>query len=217
MQSIENEDIRGFRKAKQLNPTVLDSALILSHAERITLDSSQLQLIEAHLMQVFPGQILRLGSDALSLKEVSKGGVCYGTCDSSGHCNSAIIFASCAMSSDLPNQLEGAVQKPGIIEKIVHYSISDGVMPIDGIYLYIQELEPIDMQGSISSNPPKFDPYRGHGFAASYLCHNKRTPLVISLSQVVSHFALTTFKGIEKYENFVHVLPLDMVCTSNTE
>ena len=218
MEAIEDEDIRGFRKAKQLDPTLLDPAQdsIPSHANQITLESSQLQLIKAHLTQIYPGRNFRLGSDALSLKEVSKDGVCYGICESSTHRNSAIIFVSeSATRSSSPNNnldYEGVVQKPGIIEKIIHYSTLDGLVPIDGIYLYIQELMPIN----IASNPPQLDPYRKYGFAAGYLCDsNERITRVIGLSQVVSHFALTTFEGINRYENFIHVLPLDRVCASN--
>lgn len=214
MQAIEDEDIRGIRKAKKLDPTLLDLDLIQSRADRITLDPSQFQLIKAHLMEIHPDRILHLGSDALSLKEVSKDGVCYGICESSTHRNSAIIFASSTTDNHFPNY-EGTVQKPGIVEKIIHYSIPDGV-PTDGIYLYIQELFPTDVQGYIpdDSDTLELDPYRQHGFAAGYLCDaNHRIPRVISLSQVISHFALTTFEGINKYENFIHILPLNKVCT----
>lgn len=226
MQAIEDEDIHGFRKAKQLDPTLLDLDLIQSRADRIALDQSQLQLMKAHLMQIHPGQILHLGSDALSLKEVSKDGVCYGTCKSSTYRNSSIIFTSAvrpglrSTNDNLPNYEDTSIQKAGIVEKIIHYSTgtSDRHMhvPIDGIYLYIQELLPIDVRGHIASNTFDLDPYRQHGFAAGYLCDSKqRTPRVISLSQVISHFALTTFEGIDKYEDFIHVLPLDRVCPFN--
>lgn len=223
MQGIEGEDIRGFRKAKQLDPTLLDSDSILSRADQITLNPSQLQLIKAYLMQLYPGQILHLGSDALSLKEVSKDGVCYGTCDSPTHRNSAIIFASTA-GSGINNNLsksnyEGTVEKPGIVEKIIHYSTTDGCVTIDGIYLYIQELMPVPIpvevhvQENIAAKTSKLDPYQAYGFAAGYLCDsNQRTPRVISLSQIISHVALTTFEGINDYEDFIHVLPLDRVC-----
>jgi hypothetical protein len=220
MQAIENEDICGFCKAKQLDATILDVDLILSRADRITLDPSQLQLIKAHLMELYPDQILRLGTDASSLKEVSKDGICYGTCGSSTHRNSAIIFSSAAKPSNasnnnLPND-ECTIQKPGIVEKIIHYSTSSSHVQIDGFYLYIQELLPIDVQGHVAGDTLELDPYREHGFAAGYLCHsNQRIPRVISLSQVISHFALTTFESIHNYRDFIHVLPLDRVHTLN--
>jgi hypothetical protein len=221
IQAIEDEDICGFHKAKQLDPTLLAPDSILSRAEQITLDLPQLQLIEAHLMQTHPGQILCLGLDALSLKEISKDGICYGTCESSTHCNSAIIFASTVTPSSTNNNdlsnYQDTVQKPGIVKKIIHYSTFDTHVPIDGIYLYIQELQPIDIRGNIAGNVPELDPYRKHGFAAGYLCDsNHKSPRVISLLQVISHFALTTFEGINKYEGFIHVLPLDRVRSSNS-
>jgi len=62
------------------------------------------------------------------------------------------------------------------------------------------------------SRPGFYDPYRKYGFAAGFLCEEQADILhLIDLTQIVSHFALTTLPD----EGLIHVLPVDRVCSSS--
>ncbi|KAG6808466.1 hypothetical protein H0H93_016889, partial [Arthromyces matolae] len=57
-------------------------------------------------------------------------------------------------------------------------------------------------------NPP-LDPYRQFGFAAGFLCTSVPEPFrIISLSQVVSHVAVTAFEDGD-FRGLIHILPVD--------
>ena len=209
MKTIEQEDIRGFRKATLLDPTmtgVSDSSPGRVQMDPITLELSDHNLLCAHISLLYPNLNLRLGTSACLIKEVSRKGVCYGSSGSSqaSRRNSTIIYEV--------NQTHSAasVHKPAIIHKMINYSfIGPEGSQITDTYFFVQELSPIDAAK---------DPYRKFGFSGGYLCHRPHNQseisCVIKLSQVVSHFALTTFPK-EKYQDLdhlVHVLPLDRVC-----
>jgi hypothetical protein len=206
MKSIQQEDIRGFRKATLLDPT-LDFSLGKLQMDSITLNVSDHDLLCAHIARSHPNQNLRLGFTASLIKEISRKGVCYGSSGSSraGQRNSAIIYELNQTNS------KTVLHQPAIIRKIIQYSFAahapdmTETTQITNVYLFVQELSQVDAS---------IDPYRKFGFAGGYLCHRPQSEIscVITLSQVVSHFALTTFPDREeKYHDIIHVLPLDRV------
>ena len=139
MKSIQQEDIRGFRKATLLDPT-LDFSLSNLQMDSITLNESDHDLLRAHIARSHPNQNLRLGFTASLIKEVSRKGVCYGSSGSSraGQRNSAIIYEL--------NQTNSTVRpQPAIIHKIIQYSFTahapdmTETTQITNVYLFVSE------------------------------------------------------------------------------
>jgi hypothetical protein len=201
LETIEKEDVRGFRLASLLDPSLPDYAVQPTSATAFTLDAEHHQLLSLLIEQKTSarGQQLLLPREALSIDKISSHGVCYGTCKSSKSGDNCIIFLQ---PDALPTDLH--LQKAGIIQTIFQYTYwSDGVEMKD-FYLVVREHLPMDVTNGRS------DPYREFS-ARAFLCSNDVTKLhVLALSQVVSHFVLLEMSG-DGHENLMLVWPVDRV------
>jgi len=109
--------------------------------------------------------------------------------------DSAIIFRG---SSSVPPHAHD-LHKVGRIEKIFQH-VYQGIKTF---YLVVREHQKID---------PNIDPYVRFGFAGGYLCEKVPRQLhLITLEQVVSHFALTSMRS-DGQKHLIHALPIDRVC-----
>ena len=188
---IGKEDIRGFRLATVLDPTVPE----FTTKAKLTpgsLNGPHFQLLSASRRADGFSHVL---NQVLFLEEISHNGVCYGTHSSSHYRNSAVLFHRG------PEE-----RQAGVIQNIFEHSCC---RPISGLgesstkdyFLIIDIYIPINR---VSFH----DPYPPFGFAAGYLCESQPTEtLVIKLSQVVSHVVLTPREEIDA----IHVLPVDRV------
>jgi hypothetical protein len=195
LDAIQKEDIRGFRLAMTLNPTTP------GFPSNTQLKRGVHGVLEDQLFELFLNMADQLGhlvNEVLFFQEISHNGVCYGSHPSSHFRNSAIMF-----QPQPPPQQGAQDMKAGVIEAIFEHSSGSafGSQGSEGYFLVVREHAPI--------NRVDFeDPYRIFGFAAGFLC--EKIPVgtqVIKLSQVVSHFVLTTLDEIEA----IHVLPVDRV------
>ena len=190
LEAIQNEDIRGFRLATMLDPTMpeLPSNSRLKRGVQGVLDDQQFEMF---LNLRLPDRLL---NEVLFFEEISYNGVCYGSHPSHFR-NSTIMFRRAQQGA------QGT--QAGIIEAIFKHSLGTAVesQGAEGYFLTVRCYASI--------NRPDFeDPYRSFGFAAGFLC--KKTPVktqVINLSQVVSHFVLTPLDEIDA----IHILPVDRV------
>lgn len=181
MESIAKEDVRGFRLASMLDPTLPEFTLN-TRAKPLILNNNHLRLF-CNLLH-FLG---RTGAveEVLSVDAISYRGVTYGTFASRDSRNSTVIFYS-------QDSHAKKVKKSGVIDIIFQHESS--------IYLVVQEHPPMERRDLV-------DPYRPFGVFAGYLCEAKpSTSHVIELSQVISHFALT-----ELPDSLIHVMPVDRV------
>jgi hypothetical protein len=201
MESIEKEDVRGFRLASLLDLN-LSEAIVNSKMKSFQLDVQQHELLCNLIQHTTPGQH-PFPMQALFIEEISLCGVPYATAGSSKFRNSKILFRP----YDAPPSA-GAMQtqKAGVIQSIFQYCYQSlNAEPIKHFYLAVQEHSPMETTNN------KVDPYRQFNFAGGFLCEGRASKMhVIELSQVISHVAWTRLKGDEN-EELVHVLPVDRV------
>lgn len=200
LETIEKEDIRGFRLASLLDPNLPDYT-VQPAATTFTLDAQHYRLLCLLIeqQQITSVQRLSLPREALSINKISSRGVCYGTCKSSKSGDNHIIFLE---PDALPTDLH--LQKAGIIQTIFQYTYLAHDIEMKGFYLIVRELSPMDVTGGRS------DPYREFSSRA-FLCSTTATKLrVLSLSQVVSHFVLLEMSG-DGHEDLILVWPVDRV------
>jgi hypothetical protein len=199
LETIEKEDVRGFRLASLLDPSLPDYAIQPTSATAFILDAEHYQLLRLLIEQKIPGQQLLLPREAFSIDKISSHGVCYGTCKSSKSGDNCVIFLQ---PDALPTDLH--LQKAGIIQTIFQYTYwSDGV-EIKDFYLVVREHLPMDVTDGRS------DPYREFSSRA-FLCQSDVTKLhVLALSQVISHFVLLEMRG-DGHEDLMLVWPVDRV------
>lgn len=200
LETIEKEDIRGFRLASLLNPSLPDYAAQPADTT-FTLDAQHYRLLCLLIeqQQEMSVQRLSLPREALSINRISSHGVCYGTCKSSKSGDNHIIF----LEPDAP-PTDLHLQKAGIIQAIFQYTYLAHKVEMKGFYLVVRELCPMDVAGGRS------DPYREFSSRA-FLCSSTATKLhIISLSQVVSHFVSLEMSG-DGHEDLILVWPVDRV------
>jgi hypothetical protein len=193
---IEKEDIRGFRLATILDPTVPE---FTANGTSIpgSLEGPHFQLLST-LRHTDGFAHAHSFNEVLFLKEISHNGVCYGTYTSSHYRNSAVIFRRGLN----PSPEEESHNQAGVVQNIFEHScFMDGQPVAKDYFLTLNIHSPINRVGFR-------DPYLPFGFAAGYICESKPVEtVVIKLSQVVSHFVLTPMEEIDA----IHVLPVDRV------
>jgi hypothetical protein len=194
IESIEKEDIRGFRLASMLDPASPEY-MPDANAKPFKLDVEPYQLLCDHIHHSSPLAPLP-GPHCLAMKRIGIRGVSYGTWSSPAFRDSNIIFqlrGPSHLNEDRNHTRAGRVE--AIFQPI-------GLMTY---YLIVREHQLLD---------PATDPadiFREFGFAGGYLCKRDPTAMhILEVSQVVSHFALTEMRE-EGYEHLIHVLPLDRV------
>lgn len=195
IESIEKEDIRGFRLASMLDPASPDYTSD-ANAKPFKLDGEHYQLLCDHIRLSSPLAPLP-DPHCLAVKRIGIRGVSYGTWSSPAFRDSNIIF-QLRVPSHL-NEDRNHTHRAGRVEAIFRHI---GLMTF---YLIVREHQLSD---------PAVDPadiFRQFGFAGGYLCKRDPTSMhILEASQVVSHFALTEMRE-EGYEHLIHVLPLDRV------
>lgn len=194
MESIEKEDIRGFRLASLLDPG-LPEFVVNTRMKPFQLDGEILRSLRKLVHCTSQGLQLTMPTEALSVEEISLRGVCYSMSRSSNFRSSRIIFC-------LPGH--NNTQKAGVIRDIFQYTYQFAREERRTFYLSVQEFH------RIKPKDGQRDPYLEHGFAGGFLCEAIPAQLhVLELSQVVSHFGLTKMTG--EYKQIIHVMPLDRV------
>lgn len=201
MESIDKEEVRGFRLASQLDPGA-PQFMSDSNPKLIELEIQPYQKLRELISRSTHDKPLSLPKEALSVDEISLRGVCYTTSRSSKFRSSRIIF-----------QLPGAPTpkahsyRAGAIRDIFRYSYHCGEEERHAFYLSVWEYLRHDHTQ---------DPYIKFGFAGGFLCEAQPAQFhILELSQVVSHFGLTKMKG--KYASAVHVMPVDRVCEEHLQ
>ncbi|KIM43799.1 hypothetical protein M413DRAFT_68706, partial [Hebeloma cylindrosporum] len=190
MSTIDREDVRGFRLASILDPS------LPTFEPRSKLDP---QFIEGTLHELLCDLLDRSMDASVMLKhanfmkEISYRGVVYALSTSSGFRDSSIMF----------REQNSHHAKPAIIESIFQYSYTreDG-QNVEDIFMTVEELAPIT--GFV-------DPYLHFGEFAGFLCEKKEgvNLRVIQMRQVACHFAYTEM--MDDWEGLIHVLPVDRV------
>lgn len=194
IESIEKEDVRGFRLASMLDPASPEYTPDVN-AKPFKLDGEPYQLLCDHIRLSLPLAPLP-DPHCLAMKRIGVRGVSYGTWSSPAFRDSNIIFQ---LRGRHLNEDGNHTPRAGRVETIFQHL---GSMTF---YLVVREHQSLD---------PAMDPadtFREFGFAGGYLC--KRDPAsmhILEVSQVVSHFAFTEMRK-EGYEHLIHVLPLDRV------
>ena len=192
IKAIEQEDIRGFRLASMLDPTLPDYAD--SSLVPFTLSGEPYQLLCGILSNPLNGNPVCPHAEAFSLNRIARHGVSYGTCASPSFRDSSIIFRGSSGVSPHAHDLH----KTGRIEKIFQH-VYQGIKTF---YMVVREYQRIN---------PSIDPYVKFGFAGGYLCEKvPRLLHLILLEQVVSHFALTNMRS-NGQKHLIHALPIDRV------
>lgn len=194
LDSIQREDIRGFRRASLLDPNAPTFTTDLK-ATPFELEAEVYLLLSLKLTRNSREPLL-LPRNALSVDEISTGGVSYGTAESTHFRNSTVMFRE--FHHEGPDSSD---DKAGLVAKIFQYtySVAHTAHDITDYYILLREYLPIDSGDS--------DMYRRFGFAGGFLCESNVAGLhVIPVSHIISHFALT------KMEECIHVLPIDRVC-----
>ncbi|KJA13951.1 hypothetical protein HYPSUDRAFT_150983 [Hypholoma sublateritium FD-334 SS-4] len=102
MDSMEREDLRGFRLAKALDPDNTHHMANMKPSQPVALEGNVFQLLKD--LEDDPNLHDR---EVVFVPQISLGGVCYGVFDSKHYRDSAIIF--------------GNVNKMGVIQKIFKY------------------------------------------------------------------------------------------------
>lgn len=196
METINNEDTRGFHLASMLDPALPDYA-INSKMKPYQLQDEPLRLLQDVITFTRPNARLPMHNAALSVEEISLRGVCYTTSRSVNFRSSRVLFNS-------PDGQPTREYIPGAIRDIVQYTYEDGEEEQKEFFLLVQEYPLMD------TSDGQTDPYRKFGFAGGFLClPNAEKMHVLRLSQVVSHFGLTKMRGA--YKNFIHCMPVDRV------
>lgn len=196
MESIDKEEVRGFRLANQLDPGA-PQFMVDAKAKLHMLEARTYQILCHLISQTNPNLLLSLPKEAHSVEEIAFRGVGYATSRSRKFRSSRIIFHLASNPSD-----ETLLHRAGIIQDIFQYTYWCGEEETKSFYLSVWEYVRHD---------PTHDPYPNFGFAGGFLCGSR--PLrfhVLEPSQVISHFGLTKMNG--KYTNCIHVMPLDRVC-----
>lgn len=209
MGSIDKEDVRGYRLASMLDPSLPDHSLD-PRMKPFDLKPHEYRLLCNVISHSTPQERLKLPRHAFNLEEVSTRGVCYGTSKSPKYRNSAIMYR---LSDTRATEMEGqeGEQKAGIIHSIFHYthylkSTGNTWDEVKGYYLIVGEYPPME------TTDERVDPYKKFGFAGGFLCQGQVTKQhLLKLSQVISHCAVTKFRGNE-FRDMIHVLPIDRVC-----
>jgi hypothetical protein len=200
VKSTQNEDRQGYRLSEFLHGPDYH---IGAHMTRQALKPEYFELLD-NLLTSFGHTNIR--NEILSLEQISLRGVCYGTFQSPHYRDSAIIFR--ANAGDPPEGNE-SIALAGAISMICEYECrTQGSEEVfKRLFLFVNEYL------SVQRSRPGFnDPYRNYGFAAGFLCEEQADTLhLIDLTQIVSHFALTTLPG----EGLIHVLPVDRVRSSS--
>ncbi|KIJ90144.1 hypothetical protein K443DRAFT_117045, partial [Laccaria amethystina LaAM-08-1] len=195
IESIEKEDIRGFRRASMLDPTSPEYTPDVN-GKPFRLDGEPYQLLCDRIRLSSPLAPLP-DPHCLAMKRIGIRGVSYGTWSSPAFRDSNIIFQLRGPSH--LNEDRNHAHRAGRVEAIFQHI---GLMIS---YLAVREYQLLD---------PARDPadiFREFGLAGGYLCQRDATSMhILEVSQVVSHFALTEMQE-EGYEHLIHVLPLDRV------
>jgi hypothetical protein len=196
LESIRNEDLQGFQLSEFLNAPGCHIGVNMT---RQALKPEYFELLSKVLTSL--GQT-NIRNEILSLDRISFRGVYYGTFQSQHYRDSAIIFR--VDVADPPEGNESAVLA-GIISMICEYEcrMQGSQEVFKRLFLFVNE------HLSVQKSRPGFhDPYRKYGFAAGFICEEQAEILhLIDLTQIVSHFALTTLPN----EKLIHVLPVDRV------
>ena len=197
MGSLEQQDLRGFRRANLLDPTLPDVETnpLQIKSTTITLEDTHYQLICA-LIIPSNSQLLTLPRKAISLPEISMGGVCYSPVNSAKPYDSNILFR-CPKSGNT---------RTGSISLILQYTYNGGQdnVTITSHFLIINE------RTQAAENVREQDPFRRFGFAGGFLCSSTfSTVHAIPLSNLISHCSITAM--MDEFSGLIHVLPLDRV------
>jgi len=197
LESTENEDARGYQCASLLDPSV-PSFTLDSKAQPFELGRETYELL-VYLISM-DSRPLTLPQSALSVEEISIGGISYSTSTSTKFRDSNIIFSSPAS--------DDSSSRAGSVEVIFWYTYSSAAnQEISEYFLAIQEYLPMDGSNGL------VDIYRTFGFAGGYLCQpHAETLHVIRLSNLVSHFVLTPIQL--RMTEVIHILPVDRVWPS---
>lgn len=190
MESIDREEMRGFRLANQLDPN-LPEFMTNANPKSLRLGVEPYNLICELISRTHPNQALSLPRDAHFVEEVALCGVRYATARSSKYRSSRILYQN----------LGTTAHSAGAIQEIFEYSYRCAGDERKSFFISVQNFVRYNQD---------LDPYPKFGFAAGFLC--EATPIqlhILELSQVVSHFGLTRMTG--KYTGYIHVMPLDKV------
>lgn len=195
LDAIAKEDIRGFRLAAMLDPT-LPGHTTDANPIPLTLGEPAYQLLSETILRNRTGDLVRPAHQAISLKQVSIHGVSYATCSSRAFRNSTVMFRLHDVSPHTPE-----LHKAGVIDAIFQHTHGR----VKSFYLIVREYLPMDPTGGC------VDPFRQYGFAGGFLCNRQPTTQhLLELNQVTSHFALTKMRQ-EGYQHLIHILPVDRV------
>lgn len=200
IESIGQEDSRGSRLASLLDPTSTQYTMDVN-ARPIELEGELFLLLCKLIRNLDPDDQLYFPPQAVFIQEISVHGVSFGIADGSMFRNSRIMFNH-PYNSPTTDPRD---QKAGLIESIFQYKYRSTQGDREGFYVTVREYNPVvTVHG-------RRDVFRAFGFAGGFLCQPVAGKLhVISLSNIVSHFALTEMSG--EYENYIHVMPVDRVC-----
>lgn len=194
LKSIQTEDLRGSQLSAVLNHSQ-DFRISALKGTRQALSSDYFNHLSSFLRSL--GQI-DIVNEVLSFEQISFRGVCYGTHQSPHFCDSGVIFE--VAGSPLSEHTQGS-NRAGRIESIFEYECWVAGELVKKMLVFVKEYLPVQ-------RPAFQDPYPKYGFAAGFLCEGQANRLcLIELSQIVSHFALTTFPD----EGLIHVMPVDRV------
>jgi hypothetical protein len=198
---MQTENLRGFRLSEFLDPNAPDYH-VNAKATRQVLKPEHFRLLASFLDLPGNGEST-VCKEVVSLERISFQGLCYGTFQSPHYRDSSIIFrASAAHPVSSEQRQNGALA--GVIDMIFESECRvQGGEVLKRIFLFVNE------HLSVQRSRPTFhDPYRKYGFAAGFLCERQSsTRHIIELTQIVSHFALTTLPA----EDLIHVMPVDRV------
>lgn len=193
MDKVDGEDIRGFRRANLLDPT-LPEYYVSSKLQPCQLPSEVHRLLcELIEYRVGASPDVVFPMKALSSVEISLHGVSYGIAQSSRFRDSTVLFRS----------YNSQTLKAGVINTIFQYVYSgEGGHPVQAFYVTLSEYPP--------AKPTLIDPYLKFPISGGFLCEAKTKQLhVVQLSQIVSHFAITKMNA--EWAQFIHAMPLDRV------
>ena len=195
LEGIDGEDIRGFRRATLLDPS-MPTFITNSKAVTSQIEDKPYRLLCSLLKT--SGDHVSLPRKALYLDEISIGGVSYATKGSRKSRDSAVMFRK-------PRGPEGHAgnEKAGVITLILQYKYH-AACEVTQYFLLIQEYVPIDNAVS--------DVYRSFGFAGGFLCKSDLAGYtMVPLTHIVSHVVLTVIG-----DDVTHILPIDRVCAPIT-
>lgn len=193
METIDKEDVRGFRLASMLDPSLPDYANN-NKMKPYKLEGDAYRLMHNLVTLNAPDAEQPIPTDALSIEEISLHDVCFTTSRCINFRSSRILFKSSEVQEHIP----------GVIRDIFQYTFNVAAEEVKGFYLLVQEYPRMDV-----SNGQR-DPYVQFGFAGGFLCQPNAERLhLLKPSQVISHFGLTKLRG--DYEGLIHCMPVDRV------